>query len=60
MKVHAHPASFDKLRMRKNLGGKKNPPHPELVEGRTVLVQSPLSSVFVGIYLRLTSCSNND
>jgi hypothetical protein len=39
MKVHAHPASFDKLRMRKNLGGTKNPPHPELVEGRTVLVQ---------------------
>jgi hypothetical protein len=29
-----HPASFDKLRMRGNLGGIKNPPHPELVEGR--------------------------
>src|SRR5882724_2116519 len=29
------PASFDKLRMRENLGGTKKDPHPELVEGRT-------------------------
>jgi hypothetical protein len=25
--------------MRENLGGKKKDPHPELVEGRTALVQ---------------------
>ena len=33
--LHDHPASFDKLRMRDNLGGTKKHPHPELVEGRT-------------------------
>jgi len=31
-------ASFDKLRMRKGLGGMKKDPHPELVEGRIVLI----------------------
>jgi hypothetical protein len=31
-------ASFDKLRMRRNLGGTKKDPHPDLVEGRTVLI----------------------
>jgi hypothetical protein len=30
--------SFDKLRKRENLGGTKNRPHPELVEGRTTLL----------------------
>ncbi|MGH6927318.1 MAG: HAD-IC family P-type ATPase, partial [Dongiaceae bacterium] len=33
--LHDHPASFDKLRMRENLCGTKNVPHPEPVEGRT-------------------------
>jgi cobalt-precorrin 5A hydrolase/precorrin-3B C17-methyltransferase len=37
------PASFDKLRMRDNLGGTKKDPHPELVEGRTSPV--PVSSI---------------
>jgi CO/xanthine dehydrogenase Mo-binding subunit/aerobic-type carbon monoxide dehydrogenase small subunit (CoxS/CutS family) len=38
---HQRPASFDKLRMRGNLGGTKKGPHPELVEGRT----SPIPAV---------------
>src|SRR6185312_4863537 len=33
-----HPASFDKLRMRGNLGGTKKSPHPELVEGRMLAI----------------------
>jgi hypothetical protein len=33
--LHEQGASFDKLRMRKNLGGMKKEPHPELVEGRS-------------------------
>jgi hypothetical protein len=37
---HHQPASFDKLRMRGNLGGRKKDPHPELVEGRTALIQA--------------------
>jgi hypothetical protein len=37
--LHEHPASFDKLRMRGNLGGTKKAPHPELVEGRTTILQ---------------------
>src|SRR6185295_5495407 len=37
--LHANPASFDRLRMRTNFGGTKKDPHPELVEGRTVLIQ---------------------
>ena len=35
------PASFDKLRMRDFLRAMKISPHPELVEGRTVIVQPP-------------------
>ena len=31
-------ASFDKLRMRKDFGGTKKSPHPEPVEGRTLLM----------------------
>jgi hypothetical protein len=33
--LHDGSASFDKLRMRGNLGGTKKSPHPEPVEGRT-------------------------
>jgi len=33
--LQAHPAAFDRLRLRRNLGGSKIDPHPELVEGRT-------------------------
>jgi xanthine dehydrogenase iron-sulfur cluster and FAD-binding subunit A len=36
---HGQPASFDKLRMRVNLGGTTNVPHPELVEGRSALIR---------------------
>jgi hypothetical protein len=35
---HKHRASFDKLRMRKDFGGTKTGPHPELVEGRTAFI----------------------
>ena len=35
-----HPASFDKLRMRVFLPATKIFPHPELVEGRRVAMQS--------------------
>jgi len=40
--LHDHPASFDKLRMRNDLGGTKKSPHPELVEGRAS--PAPVSS----------------
>jgi hypothetical protein len=36
--LHDDHASFDKLRMRSTLGGTKKVPHPELVEGRTLLI----------------------
>jgi hypothetical protein len=36
--LQAQGASFDKLRMRENFGGTKKSPHPELVEGRTLLI----------------------
>jgi len=36
--LHKQRASFDKLRMRGNLTGIKKDPHPELVEGRKVLI----------------------
>ena len=36
--LHERDASFDTLRMRGNLNGPKNIPHPELVEGRTALI----------------------
>src|SRR5882672_11204601 len=39
-RLHDHPASFDKLRMRGNLGGTKKNPHPEPVEGRTQSIQA--------------------
>ncbi len=32
--LQAHPAAFDRLRLRRNLAGTKIGPHPELVEGR--------------------------
>jgi hypothetical protein len=38
MSLHEHHASFDKLRMRDNLSGRKKDPHPELVEGCTALI----------------------
>jgi len=41
---HDDRASFDKLRKRGNLGGTKNYPHPELVEGRTALIPSSATS----------------
>jgi len=34
-----HPASFDRLRMRSFLCAMKNPPHPEPVEGRRLVLQ---------------------
>jgi len=37
-------ASFDKLRMRGDFGGTKKAPHPELVEGRTKLIQASRQS----------------
>ena len=37
--LHDPRASFDRLRMRGNLGGMKNLPHPEPVEGRTLPIQ---------------------
>ena len=45
--LRRQPASFDKLRMRDNLGGTKKNPHPELVEGRTSPI--PVSSRIVRI-----------
>jgi len=36
--VDQRRASFDKLRMRVFLGATKTSPHPELVEGRTVVM----------------------
>jgi hypothetical protein len=35
-------ASFDRLRMRSNLGGTKKDPHPEPVEGRTAVIREGL------------------
>jgi penicillin-binding protein 1C len=37
----AYPTSFDKLRMRGILGGTKDSPHPELVEGRRPSIPFP-------------------
>jgi hypothetical protein len=36
--LHEKHASFDKLRMRGSFSGTKKDPHPELVEGRTLLI----------------------
>src|SRR6185312_14827043 len=41
--LHGKPVSFDKLRMRRNLGGTKKDPHPELVEGRALPIQVSLA-----------------
>jgi hypothetical protein len=38
--LQTHPAAFDRLRLRDNLRGTKNGPHPEPVEGRTLPIQS--------------------
>jgi cobalt-precorrin 5A hydrolase / precorrin-3B C17-methyltransferase len=48
--LQGQPASFDKLRMREDLGGTKKDPHPELVEGRT----SPVPVSFANVRLLVT------
>jgi len=40
-------ASFDKLRMRVFLRAIKIPPHPELVEGRTLVLQAKSIVMFL-------------
>jgi hypothetical protein len=39
IRLQSDGASFDRLRMRDDLGGMKKAPHPELVEGRTLPIQ---------------------
>jgi len=53
--LHHRPASFDKLRMREDFGGTKIDPHPELVEGRTVLI--PASDFSAPPRLRVTEAA---
>jgi len=38
--LHDDSASFDRLRMKGNLGGTKEEPHPEPVEGRRLQIQA--------------------
>src|SRR4030095_11918190 len=40
---HHYRASFDKLRIRSDLGGTKKEPHPELVEGRPAAIPATIN-----------------
>src|SRR5882672_3064694 len=55
-RLHGRGASFDKLRMRQNLGGTKEGPHPELVEGRTALIPASVTSAFSASPRDKSSC----
>ncbi|MGE0116898.1 MAG: precorrin-3B C(17)-methyltransferase [Dongiaceae bacterium] len=57
--LHGHPPSFDKLRMRDNLGGTTKSPHPEPVEGRTSSIPALPTTARILVADRAASCDDN-